>query len=255
MMITDLPSWCRLVRADNAGAMTLDGTNTYVLDTAAGNVVVDPGPLLEPHLRTVAGLGPVALTVLTHHHPDHAGGAVRFRELTGAPVVARVPGLCIDAEPLTEDGARLDIADLDVRVVHTPGHTADSVSLTASQGGTNVLLTGDTVLGRGTSIVAHPDGNLGEYLASLDRLRSITGPGWVLAPGHGPVRTDAGAVVDDYLAHRRLRLGQVRAAVAEGASTPAEIVAIVYADVDRAVWPAAEATVRAQLEYLQQQPS
>jgi glyoxylase-like metal-dependent hydrolase (beta-lactamase superfamily II) len=252
MMIPDLPSWCGLVRADNPGPMTLDGTNTYVLGTTAGNVVVDPGPLLEPHLRSVADLGPVVLTVLTHHHPDHAGGAPRFHELTGAPVVARDPRLCIDGEPLIDDGARLDVAGLDVRVVHTPGHTADSVSLTASDGVVTVLLSGDTVLGRGTSIVAHPDGNLEAYLGSLGRLREIVGPGWVLAPAHGPVRTDADVILDEYLTHRRLRLDQVRDALSGGASTPREIVEIVYADVDRAVWPAAEATVRAQLEYLQQ---
>jgi glyoxylase-like metal-dependent hydrolase (beta-lactamase superfamily II) len=232
--------------------MTLDGTNSYVLHTGSGNVVVDPGPLLEDHLRAVADRGPVAVVVLTHHHADHTAGVQRFAELSGAPVLARDPRLCRGGDP-PANGARIDVAGLDIRVVHTPGHTADSICLTVTDGSTRALLSGDTVLGRGTSIVAHPDGMLGDYLDSLHRLldaaRAGTG-GAVLLPGHGPARVDAAAVIEEYLAHRKLRLDQVRAALAAGARTPMDVVATVYADVDRSVWPAAEATVRAQLDYL-----
>lgn len=253
-----LPSWCTLIRADNPGPMTLDGTNSYVLHTGSGNVVVDPGPLLEDHLRAVADRGPVAVVVLTHHHADHTAGVPRFAELTGAPVLARDPRLCRGGDPLA-DGSALDVAGLDVRVVHTPGHTADSICLTVTDGSTRALLSGDTVLGRGTSIVAHPDGSLGDYLDSLrtllDAARTGGSGGRLLWPGHGPVRADAARVIEEYLAHRKLRLNQVRAALAAGARTPMDVVATVYADVDRAVWPAAEATVRAQLDYLAVHPA
>lgn len=251
-----LPGWCTLIRADNPGPMTLDGTNTYVLRTGSGNVVVDPGPLLEEHLRSVADTGRVALIVLTHHHPDHVAGAALFAELTKAPVRARDPRLCRGGDPL-HDGAEIQLAELDLRVIHTPGHTADSICLTVTDGSTRALVSGDTVLGRGTSIVAHPDGVLGDYLNSLRRLREIARSGGethLLLPGHGPVRADAAGVVEQYLEHRQLRLDQVRAALAAGARTPMDVVATVYADVDRAVWPAAEATVRAQLDYLAQEP-
>ena len=137
----DVPAWCTLVRADNPGPMTLDGTNTYVLQGRDGLVVVDPGPRDEQHLRRVAGHGEVQLTLLTHGHPDHAEGARRFHELTGAPVLARDPAQCIGTdEPLGEDGESAGVAGLLVDVLHTPGHTADSVCfvVTGGAGGARV---------------------------------------------------------------------------------------------------------------------
>jgi len=114
------------------------------------------------------------------------------------------------------------------------------------------VLTGDTILGRGTTVVAHPDGRLADYLASLARLRALADEraGLVLLTGHGPVRDDALAVVDFYLRHRAERLAEVAAAVDAGAETAMDVVRVVYADVDRAVWPYAELSVRAQLEHL-----
>ncbi|CAM5730851.1 MBL fold metallo-hydrolase OS=Streptomyces microflavus OX=1919 GN=G3I39_26615 PE=4 SV=1 [Streptomyces microflavus] len=114
------------------------------------------------------------------------------------------------------------------------------------------MLTGDTILGRGTTVVAHPDGRLGDYLDSLRRLRSLTVDDGVhtVLPGHGPVLEDAQGAVEFYLAHRAHRLAQVETAVEAGHRTPSDVVARVYADVDRSLWPAAELSVRAQLEYL-----
>ena len=247
-----LPGWCTLVRADNPGPMTLDGTNTYVLQGRDGVVVVDPGPLDEQHLRAVAGAaahGEVLLTLLTHGHPDHAEGALRFHQLTGSPVLARDPAHCIGSDDaLGEDGETAGVAGLLVDVLHTPGHTADSVCFVVESAGTRVVLTGDTVLGRGTTVVAHPDGSLAPYLDSLRRIVAL-GP-VTLLPGHGPVRPDAAALAGEYIAHREARLAQVRRAVAEGATTAPEVVRVVYADVDESLWPAAELSVRAQLDYL-----
>lgn len=246
--MTGLPDWCRLVRADNPGPMTLDGTNTYLLTCREGVVVIDPGPLLADHLARVAAYGPVVVTVLTHGHADHAESAQRFHETTGAPVLARDPALCQAGGPLDVDGQVLDLGDLALRVLHTPGHTADSVCLLVQGRAEDALLTGDTVLGRGSTVVAHPEGRLADYLASLQRLRAL-GP-MVLLPGHGPVRADSAAVVDGYLAHRARRLEEVRRAREAGARTAWQVVELVYADVDRALWPAAELSVRAQLDYL-----
>ncbi|MBT2411579.1 MBL fold metallo-hydrolase [Streptomyces sp. ISL-12] len=246
------------VLAPNASPMTLDGTNTWILAEPGSGlaVVVDPGPLDEGHLRHVVDTAEragrrVALTLLTHGHPDHAEGAARFAELTGTKVRALDPALRLGEEGLGA-GDVVTVGGLELRVVPTPGHTADSLSfhLPADR----AVLTGDTVLGRGTTVVAHPDGRLGDYLDSLRRLRSLAVDDGVhtVLPGHGPVLEDAQGAVEYYLAHRANRLAQVETAVEDGYRTPAEVVAQVYADVDRSLWPAAELSVRAQLEYLEE---
>ncbi|KOX33355.1 MULTISPECIES: MBL fold metallo-hydrolase [unclassified Streptomyces] len=246
------------VLAPNPSAMTLDGTNTWLLSEPGSDlaVVVDPGPLDEGHLRnvieTAERLGKrVALTLLTHGHPDHAEGAGRFAELTRTPVRALDPALRLGDEGLGE-GDVVTVGGLEVRVVPTPGHTSDSLSfhLPADR----AVLTGDTILGRGTTMVAHPDGRLGDYLDSLRRLRSLTVDDGVrtVLPGHGPVLEDAQGAVEFYLAHRASRLAQVETAAENGLRTAPEVVAHVYADVDRSLWPAAELSVRAQLEYLRE---
>ncbi len=234
-----------VVLAPNPGPMTLEGTNSWVLRSPdeARCIVVDPGPLHEGHLAALAACGPVAVVLLTHGHADHSAGAARFAELTGAAVRALDPAHRLGDEGLAE-GDVVVAAGLEVRVLETPGHTSDSLSLVLS----DAVLTGDTVLGRGTSVVAHPDGVLTDYLRSLERLREL-GDRAVL-PGHGPELAAAGAAAEYYLAHRRQRLEQVRAAVADGAGSPRAVVETVYADVDRALWPAAELSVRAQLAYL-----
>lgn len=234
-----------VVLAPNPGPMTLDGTNTWVLRApgSESTVVVDPGPLTESHLAEVAALGPVDVVLLTHGHIDHSEGARRFAELTGAPVRALDPAHRLGDEGLDEGDVVLG-GSLEVRVWATPGHTSDSLSFVLE----DAVLTGDTILGRGTTVVAHPDGVLRDYLASLRRLREL-GELTVL-PGHGPELASAGAAAEHYLAHREARLEQVRAAVAAGAATPSQVVETVYADVDRALWPAATLSVRAQLEHL-----
>ncbi|MEI5098656.1 MBL fold metallo-hydrolase [Streptomyces sp. PmtG] len=246
------------VLAPNPSAMTLDGTNTWIVAEPDSDlaVVIDPGPLHEAHLAEVIATAEragkrVALTLLTHGHPDHSEGAARFAELTGSKVRALDPALRLGDEGLAA-GDVITTGGLELRVVPTPGHTADSFCfhLPADR----AVLTGDTVLGRGTTVVAHPDGRLGDYLDSLRRLRSLTVDDGVrtVLPGHGPVLEDAQGAVEFYLAHRANRLAQVETAVENGHATASDVVAHVYADVDRSLWPAAELSVRAQLEYLKE---
>jgi glyoxylase-like metal-dependent hydrolase (beta-lactamase superfamily II) len=247
-----IPEWATLVRAPNPGPMTLDGTNTWVL-RAPGSpacVVVDPGPDHDGHLEEVAAHRPVALVLLTHGHPDHTDGVEAFVRRVGDPPV-RADDLG-DGEVLA---GVVDITGVRVEVLTTPGHTADSRCFAVGPAGQKptAMLTGDTVLGRGTTVVAWPDGELGPYLSSLRRLHDL---GAARAPmpvltGHGPVLPDLADACARYLAHRAERLAQVRTALADGAETPEEVVAMVYKDTDRALWPAAEMSVRAQLEYLQ----
>lgn len=246
------------VLAPNPSVMTLDGTNTWILAEPGSElaVVVDPGPLDEGHLRNVIDTAErsgrrIALTLLTHGHPDHAEGAARFAELTGTKVRALDPALRLGDEGLGH-GDVVRVGGLELRVVPTPGHTSDSLCFHLPAEG--AVLTGDTVLGRGTTVVAHPDGRLGDYLDSLRRLRSLTVDDGVhtVLPGHGPVLEDAQGAVEYYLAHRAHRLAQVETAVENGHRAPSEVVAHVYADVDRSLWPAAELSVRAQLDYLRE---
>jgi glyoxylase-like metal-dependent hydrolase (beta-lactamase superfamily II) len=246
------------VLADNPGQMTLDGTNTWLISAPGSKrgIVIDPGPDDERHLTAVLQAAQergvqVVSTLLTHGHLDHSAGARRFAELTGSEVRALDPahqyggaGL-VDGEVIELDGLRLD-------VVTTPGHTTDSLSFLLPE--LQALLTGDTVLGRGTAVIAHPDGQLGEYLTSLTRLRDLCVSSGVelLLPGHGPVLAQPTDVLQGYLTHREARLEQVRQALAGGARTAPEVVAVVYTDVDPALHWAAEMSVRAQLDYLDQ---
>jgi glyoxylase-like metal-dependent hydrolase (beta-lactamase superfamily II) len=234
-----------VVLAPNPGPMTLDGTNTWVLRAGGSEacVVVDPGPEQAQHLAAVASCGPVATILLTHGHPDHSDGARTLASLTGAPVRALDPRHRLGDEGLG-DGDVIGAAGLEIRVAATPGHSADSLSFLLD----DAVLTGDTILGRGTTVVAHPDGVLADYLVSLRRLEELGNI--TVLPGHGPELPSAGEAASAYLAHREQRLDQVRAAVAAGATTAQEVVETVYVDVDRALWPAATLSVLAQLEYL-----
>jgi glyoxylase-like metal-dependent hydrolase (beta-lactamase superfamily II) len=239
--------------AENPSIMTLEGTNTWLLRApdATASVVVDPGPDDETHLRRVLDCGPVAEVLITHRHWDHAQGARRFAELAGGvPVHALDPQLRLGSEGLA-GGDVVHAAGLDIRVLATPGHTSDSLSFLVADDTGTAVLTGDTILGRGTTVVAHPDGRLGDYLTSLRSLAELA-PGTVVLPGHGPELPDAGEVARAYLAHREQRLDQVRAAIADLGpdASPRQVVERVYADVDQALWPAAEQSVRAQLDYL-----
>jgi glyoxylase-like metal-dependent hydrolase (beta-lactamase superfamily II) len=253
------PAFLQLIRAPNPGPMTLQGTNTWVLGdpTSAPPIVVDPGPLIESHLRAILDYcgGQIATVVLTHRHLDHSESAATLAERAGCGVRAADPTLQVGPQGLAE-GDRLSAAGIEARVVSTPGHTSDSRSLllTGADGSVR-LLTGDMVLGQGTTVITHPDGNLGDYLQSVAVMAELARSENVqeILPGHGPVVTDPSGVLAFYRRHRLERLDQVRAARAAGDRTPAEIVARVYAEVDRSVWPAAEQSVRAQLDYLDSQ--
>lgn len=244
-----------LIRANNPSPMTLDGTNTWVLVEPGERhaVVVDPGPDDVEHraaiLATViaAGADDVALILLTHGHADHAEGAPAFAELTRAPVRAVARDLCRDAEPLV--AGSLKVGGLQLEVVSAPGHTADSVCFIISADA--ALLTGDTILGKGSTVVAWPDGRLGDYLATLQKLSALIDERQlrVVLPGHGPVVDDPAALLDAYIRHRDERLAQVRA-VAVGADTVDDVLHAVYGDVEPALQFAARWSLLAQLEYL-----
>ena len=240
--------YASVLLARNPSPMTLDGTNTWLLRTPGSEscLVIDPGPDDPEHLRAVVtAAGEVTEILLTHGHLDHSAGAAALRALTRAPVRALDPAQRLGGEGLSE-GDVVAAAGVELRVLATPGHSSDSLCFAVG----DAVLTGDTVLGRGTTVVAHPDGRLADYLDSLRRLHDL-GTRAVL-PGHGPELPDLAAITDAYLAHREERLEQVRAALGRlGPDAAAmDVVRVVYADVAPVLWPAAELSVRAQLEYL-----
>ncbi|MFB9798153.1 MBL fold metallo-hydrolase [Arthrobacter citreus] len=244
----------RFALAPNPGPMSLDGTNSYVIAANGSEsvAVVDPGPLDEEHLHLLASAGTVDVILITHRHADHTEASRRFSELTGAPVRALDPEYCINGAPLA-DGEEIKAGGTVIRVVATPGHTSDSVCFhLPADGDGGSVLTGDTILGRGTTVLDFPDGTLGEYLESLERLAAL-GHATVL-PAHGPVLSDLSSVVLTYRDHREERLEQIRAALAEAGPDAgvSRVADLVYADVPANVRPAAELSVAAQLQYLRE---
>ncbi|MFV8048876.1 MBL fold metallo-hydrolase [Mycobacterium sp. 48b] len=233
---------------DNPGLMTLEGTNTWVLRGPGSDeiVVVDPGPDDEAHIARIAELGTVALVLISHKHEDHTGGIDKLVDATGAVVRSVGSGFLRGLGGPLSDGEVIDAAGLRIKVMATPGHTVDSLSFVLD----DAVLTADTVLGRGTTVIDTEDGSLRDYLESLHRLQGL-GARTVL-PGHGPDLPDLHAVTAMYLAHREERLDQVRAALRElGEDAGArQVVEHVYTDVDEKLWDAAEKSVQAQLDYL-----
>ena len=232
----------------NPGPMTLEGTNTWVLAEPGSStaVVVDPGEDDPAHRAAItaalAGRGlRCGLVVATHHHGDHVGGLDAF--VDHVPAASGPVGVVRAAD--VDDDALVLVDGLALRFVHSPGHTADSLSVHLPADGS--LLSGDTLLGRGSTVIAE-DGDLGRYLASLRRLLDLEPT--TLLPGHGPARPDARAALAAQLAHRLERLRQVRAALEAGATSVDEVVSAVHGPLGETLHRAASWSVRAQLAHL-----
>jgi glyoxylase-like metal-dependent hydrolase (beta-lactamase superfamily II) len=243
--VTDTAS---VLLANNPGLMTLEGTNTWVLRGPRSDevVVVDPGPDDDEHIARVAGLGRIALVLISHRHGDHTEAIDKLVARTGVPVRSAGSGFLRGLSVELTDGEVIHAAGLRITVLATPGHTADSLSFVLD----DAVLTADTVLGRGTTVIDAEDGDLADYLESLRRLRGL-GRRTVL-PGHGPHLANLEAVASGYLAHREHRLEQVRLALRDlgDGATARQVVEHVYVDVDEELWNAAEWSVQAQLDYL-----
>ena len=239
----------RVVRllAPNPGPFTLEGTNTWIVGTGP-SAVIDPGPDDPGHILAVADEAePVAAILLTHHHPDHAPGARRLAGVIGAPVLAYAPE---KDETRLAPGEVVEAGDVRLLAIHTPGHTPDHLCLMSEPDGQ--LFTGDTVLGRGTSVIDPPEGDMAAYMRSLESLRDLEPS--VIYPGHGPVVFTPKGKLEHYLRHRARREESILEAVGRGKRTPEEIVPEVYAgEAAEAMYPVAARSVLAHLLRLERE--
>jgi glyoxylase-like metal-dependent hydrolase (beta-lactamase superfamily II) len=232
------------ILANNPGPYTGPGTNTWLLDDGAGSVlVIDPGPVDSRHARAIfekIGSRSATAVLVTHTHDDHAPLANPLAKELAVPAVGYAPGPMFEPDERLLDGARYPVGEIELGVVHTPGHSRDHLCFQVGR----VLFTGDHIMG-GSSVMVE---SMGEYLRSLRRLQ---GRGLErLLPGHGDEMKDPDAVIDWYLAHRLQRHEQIFRAISEGHDTIPDVVATVYGDVDTSLHPLAAVSVQAHVALL-----
>jgi glyoxylase-like metal-dependent hydrolase (beta-lactamase superfamily II) len=226
--------------APNPGPYTGPGTNTWILDAGPVVVVIDPGPDDASHLaaleRRLAGRT-VGVVLVTHSHPDHLPLAERF---------ARPHRASVRRHPELADGDVVRAGNLTLTALHTPGHSPDHLCFLLADD--RAIFTGDLILGKGSSMVTYPEGDVAAYLRSLDRLAALAPR--VLFPGHWDPVTDAAAKIAEYRAHRLEREEHILAEVRRGSGTATELTRRVYGELDEKLTVAAEMTLRAHLRKL-----
>ena len=231
------------ILAPNPGPYTGPGTNTYVISSAGCAVVLDPGPVIDAHvaaIERVAGQFEVLSVLVTHTHPDHAPAANLLGSRFEVPVLGYAPGPEFEPTSTLADGDIVEVGELLLTAVHTPGHTDDHLCYRIA----DVVFTGDHIMGGSTVIIE----DAAAYMKSLEKVRDLR-PAH-LYPGHGPEFDDASAAITEYINHRLERERQIVEAIRKGAATVADIVRVVYVEIDDALVPAAAFQVRTQLEKL-----
>jgi glyoxylase-like metal-dependent hydrolase (beta-lactamase superfamily II) len=231
------------ILAPNPGFYTGPGTNTYLVSDRGGVAIIDPGPIIESHLRAildaVGDRTPVAV-IATHTHPDHAPLANPLARRLDVPVYGYEEGPGFAPDVRLGDGETIGVGGVSLEAIHTPGHTDDHLCFRLG----DRLFTGDHIMGGSTVIME----DAAAYMASLERVRALDVAR--IEPGHGPAMDDAGAVIDAYIAHRRQREAEILAVLGDGPATVSGIVDAVYRDVPEGLRAAAAMQVMVQLTKL-----
>jgi glyoxylase-like metal-dependent hydrolase (beta-lactamase superfamily II) len=256
----------RRIVANNPGPFTFTGTGTYIV--GRGEVaVIDPGPDLPEHLaailEAVAGERVTAIAI-THHHADHSPLAAALKAATGATIYGCAVGEPHGADETGPDsgvvmeaghdagftpevsvcaGGRISGPDWTLEAIPTPGHTSNHICYALAE--ENALFSGDHIMGWSTTVITPPDGDMTDYMQSLEAIRAR---GFAtLWPTHGPPVTEVAPFLDAYIAHRRSREAQILQALAQGPATIGELVPRLYADVDPRLHPAAARSMLAHM--------
>jgi glyoxylase-like metal-dependent hydrolase (beta-lactamase superfamily II) len=248
-----IPSYIGNFTADNPGIMTLQGTNQYVVGKA-GAAVIDVALSAEANLDGIIeqveaiGAKKIDKILLTHIHSDHCAGALALRKRCGAKLgIHRSRRGFLGGEDFQyDDNDRIEFGGGELQVLHTPGH--ESGHCCFYEPGDQVLFSGDNILGYGTAVIRPPDGDMTDYLKSLERLLGFAIR--LILPGHGPLIGKAEEKIREYIQHRLERERQVLAALKSGHGTIGEITQVIYVDVSAALQRVAEFSVQAHLEKL-----
>jgi glyoxylase-like metal-dependent hydrolase (beta-lactamase superfamily II) len=259
-VIEQVSPYIQRMLAPNPGPFTFEGTGVYILGTGASVAVIDPGPDLPQHIealkRALDGRR-VSHILITHTHNDHSPAARPLSAWSGAPTYGFGPHA--ENSDVEAGGDRLFVPDVRVKdgdqilgedftidCVFTPGHTSNHMCYALAE--EKALFTGDHVMGWSTTVIAPPDGNMGDYMRSLEKL--LARDDVILYPTHGSPISDPEPFVHAYLVHRRMREAQVASSLARGADTIAAIVARLYPGLAPALLPAAALTIQAHLEHM-----
>lgn len=256
-VVQELATGVRRLIAPNASMMTGPGTNTYLLGNDEIGVI-DPGPDIESHIEQIVDLadGRIAWILVTHTHPDHSPGAARLAIATGAELLGRPApqgrhqDQTFQPDRIPQDGDVFEAAEFRLQIVHTPGHASNHLCYLLLE--RHWLFTGDHIINGSTVVIDPPDGNMGDYIRSLERLKTLQIN--AIAPGHGALIDDPYDVIDWHVKHRLERESKVVAAlVAAPNSTSRELVANVYQDVDEKYHELAEHSLLAHLIRLEEE--
>jgi glyoxylase-like metal-dependent hydrolase (beta-lactamase superfamily II) len=256
----------RRVLAPNGSPYTFTGTQTYLVGSPDGLAVIDPGPDMPEHLEALAqaiGGTPVLAICCTHTHRDHSPAAAPLSALTGAPIIGCAPLVLQSDEPRADvpfdadyapdqvlaDGESVTGPGITLTAVATPGHTSNHLCFALEESG--ALFTGDHIMGWSTTVVAPPDGDMADYMASLDKLHGRSDR--IYYPAHGPAVTNPRQLVRGMIGHRRQRERQIVRLLTEGGTAQvAGLVPQMYKGLPEVLLPAAGQSVLAHLIEMEQ---
>jgi glyoxylase-like metal-dependent hydrolase (beta-lactamase superfamily II) len=255
--ITELAPGVRRLLAPNPSMMTGPGTNTYLLGSEE-IAVIDPGPLIPEHINAIRKLAaaPIKWILVTHTHPDHSPAAALLAEATGAEKIGRTAAQgrhqdqTFKPDRIPEDGDSFETGEFSLQAIHTPGHASNHLCYLHREG--KLLFTGDHIINGSTVVIDPPDGSMGDYLRSLERLKSLDIT--AILPGHGEVMDGPQEAIDWLINHRREREAKVIAALEKQPNaTSRELVPLVYDDVDKDRHDLAEHSLLAHLMHLEEE--